>query len=223
MATDTFYPSAGASSPVDGYTARVSSNSTFSSIRSGSGTSVSDTSTDIIVRLNPNTTTDRYDSLWRGIVCFDTSSLPDDAVISSASINLYGVSKISVLGETPMHAVAVTTASNSSLSTGDHSNFSSTSFGNITYASFTTSAYNAISLNSSGLSHINKTGITKFGLVLEWDLNNSFTGTWAYFGGHGTTMQLSSADTSGSSQDPYLSVTYTTGGANTTNFFAAMV
>lgn len=67
--------------------------------------------------------------------------------------------------------------------------------------------YYSLTLNSSGISHINKTGTERWALRSAWDVNDSFTGNW-----HiecETADYVHMADYTGTSRDPYLSVTYT--------------
>lgn len=205
--TLTAYPSAGSVSPVDGNVSRGGVNETFSTIRAGSGNSFTNTPTTVEAWLRGSSTTNQFDYLFRGIMCFDTSSLGASAVISAAVFSGYGSSKTSGLGSDNIHVCGATPAAFDTLANSDFGQVGSTSFANIAFASFNTGAYNDFTLNSSGQTHINKTGITALGWRLGWDLNNSFGGTWGSF--TSTYMYVRSADQTGTSEDPYLTVTYT--------------
>jgi hypothetical protein len=220
MAVDTFYPVAGANSPVDGRVGRNGSASdTFEQVMVGAGTIGNDTSTTMIIGAQVSAT---FRNISRGIFCFDTSSLPDDAVISAATFNFI-TAKSNGLGDIDLYLVESTPASTSTIATSDYSNIDrgsgATSFGSITYASVNgdNSTYNAITLNSDGRNYINLTGITSFGVVISWDFNDSYPGSYA--SNDVSRFTIKTADQSGTASDPYLSVTYTSGGVNTTAFF----
>ena len=107
-----------------------------------------------------------------------------------------------------MHLSASTPSSNTNLVTSDFPNIGRTSFGSITYANFPASnAYGDITINSTGLVAISKTSITKYGLSFDWDLYNSFTGSWNSTGA--SSFTINSAESGGVSTDPKLVVTYT--------------
>ena len=73
--TATFYPAAGAASPVDGVVARHGIDEAFATIRAGAGTISSATDADAQAsRLTASATTNQYSLLRRGIFLFDTSS-----------------------------------------------------------------------------------------------------------------------------------------------------
>lgn len=223
MASITVYPVAGANSPVDGYIQReVSPGETFSTIRGGAGvTAYNSGVVTVAVGLKEEASGVNFVTLGRGILCFDTSAIPDNATIDSATLSLYGSSKTNGLDKTDLHIVSATPASTSSLATTDYSQTGTTSFGEVAYDDFSSGAYNDISLNASGLANISKTGITKFGVRLEWDVNGSFTGTNQAAGAQ-TRFVFSSADESGTSQDPKLVVNYTmTGFSDPTNAYTS--
>jgi hypothetical protein len=108
-------------------------------------------------------------TVWRGVLFFDTSSLPDDCTISSAVLSLYGhdddstvdfditVVDGSMLDE-PLVAADYGLLKNQTVSGG----------------SFNTSdfqySYNDIPLNETGMAWISKTGTTKFGLRSSKDI-----------------------------------------------------
>lgn len=181
MATVTNYYTATFSASVDGYPYRGGVNQTFTNIRSGAGTGVSNSiaSTSNSALLVASATTNQYAELDRDIMLFNTSSIPSNAVITSVDMYLYGSQKSNLLGTTTLEIVSSNPASTSSLASSDYSTLGSTSFGSISYASFNLAAYTKVSLNASGLANITKAGTSKFGAVLGWDLNNSFTGSWS--------------------------------------------
>ena len=205
--TLTVYPAAGANSPVDGYVARGLVSETFATIHDGAGNSFSDTSEDLYAYLEASSTSNQYADLERSIICWDTSALGASVEISSAIISLWdrGVKNIG-LGNDNIHICASTPASTSSLAASDYANLGTTSFASLDVASHTSNAYNDFTLNASGLANISKTGISKFGVRLGWDLNNSFTGVWA--ANDATFILYGAADIAGTTNDPTLVVTY---------------
>ena len=153
-------------------------------------------------------------SVQRAFLLFDTSSLTTAATISSATLSIY-VTTIFDNSSDSIGIVTTTPASNTAIVTGDWGNVGSTlQASSVTYASLTASAYNSMSLNSTGLGNISKTSITKFGLRSVNDINNTLpsdVGT--------NIVSYSSADNTGTSQDPKLDVTYTTGTFSVGNWF----
>ena len=89
----------------------------------------------------------------RSFFYFDTSSLPDDSVISEVVCSFYGY----FFAESSVCVQQGTQAD--TLSMDDFDSFTGSEFGHST--GWTTSGYNAITLNQSGRNAINKTGTTK--------------------------------------------------------------
>lgn len=166
---------------VDGYALRDGVDQTLSNIRSGAGTNADDSGGGpYYMDIQCSTTTNQFQGLRRGFFLFDTSSMTDTDVVSSATVLLSGANKTNGLTqEDELHIVATTPASNTTIAGSDYANVGSTSFGSVAYASWSTSAYNSFTLNASGIAAVTTTGVTKLGCRLGWDLNNSFGGTWA--------------------------------------------
>ena len=213
FSTLTAYPDAGdpGTTTIDGVVQRSGVNETFGTIRGGAGT-LATNATDFLftAQLDATGTTNQYSRLRRSIALFDTSSLTTSASISSATIGAYGWGKTNALGSADWHVGSATPASNTTLAASDYGNCGTTSFGSIAYASFSTSGYNDITLDSNGLGNISKTGVSKFSFQLSWDINNSFTGSWA--NSAISNFDNYSADQAGTTNDPKLVVTYTLGG-----------
>lgn len=199
---------AGANSPADGFVAYYPAQTSLSTIRNaavGSDANVTNSTTSAYLR--SGTTTNNFSELMRGVLSFNTSSIPDDAIITSAIFNFYVNLKFNALGNDNIHLSGVSPASSSGLVVADYGAFSNTSFGSVAMSSLTQGSPGAISLNSSGLSAINLTGITSFGFRLGWDLNNSFTGTWV--SNDSTNISIDSSENATPALRPYLEVTYT--------------
>jgi hypothetical protein len=208
--TSTFYPDAHPeTSSVDGYIFR-GIQGTWSEVRTGAGTQAVDDATTSGIGLSSGTESPKYVSLRRGCVFFETSALPDNAVITSATLSLYGESKVDDNNWQPnINVYNVITGSNTSLSTADYlyTNYGSTAYStSITYNGWSTSGYNDFELNSTGRAAISLTGITKFGIRnANYDVANNAPG----WGGWLTPSRLNwySAE-QGAGYKPKLAVTY---------------
>lgn len=205
MPTLTCYPTGGAVSPADGYVGVSAVNTTFSAIRTLSGMVGAVTGSTIDVLLIASSTTNQYDSLRRGIFCFDTSSIPVGAVISSATIKLYG-SRSSGIGIVDLHIASATPATTSSFLASDYAQTGNVSFGSVIGAAWLTGA-NTIALNANGIANITKGGVSKFSAKLSWDINNNFTGAWTL--GGSASYSLTASETATVANKPTLTVNYT--------------
>lgn len=141
----------------------------------------------------------------RGFLFFNTSSIPDDAIITSATLYLYPW--INYSGDAQDLVVTQGTTStypHDPLDIGDYSasNYSGDG-GRISSTSWTTGDYETLSLNSTGLSWINISGGTKLVFRSSMDIDNSESVANSEF-----VIYMSEQD--GTDKDPYLSVTYTT-------------
>lgn len=209
MATLTVYPDPGSGGTTcDGLVARTGFDETLATIRTSTGNVAATTGTTLTVGLTASTTTDQWNELDRSIMTFDTSPLGAQSVISSATLSLYGFSKGNTLGNTPaIHIASASPNSNNNLVSGDYTHVSTTSFGNVLQSSFNNGAYNDFTLNAAGISNISLSGISRFSTQTDWDINNSFTGTWV--SGGSQVINFRSSDQAGTSQDPQLTITYT--------------
>lgn len=141
--------------------------------------------------------------IHRGFLPFDTSSLPDDAVITAATLYCYVTQKYSVSAGSCC-LVAGTPASNTALVDDDFDQVGTTELASRkTYSGLTTSAYNSWALNADGLAAISKTGYTRFAFRTAKDLDNSAPSNAQYSGGY-----ISTSEHTGTGQDPYLEITY---------------
>ncbi|HUU64271.1 MAG TPA: hypothetical protein VMX96_10210 [Dehalococcoidia bacterium] len=112
-------------------------------------------------------------AIYRAGLFFDTSSLPDSAEITSATLSLYGYSDAS---NTDFNITVVDgTVLNDPLQTSDYGNLLSqtTSGGAFNTSGFSIVAYNDIPLNTVGIGWISKTGTTKLGLRSERDITDT--------------------------------------------------
>lgn len=215
--TSTFYPDPDAEiSSVDGHisdtiTGQPDETSAWDTVQTNpNGTAVVDSLTTLSVRTSTNYIfrADTWGAtLIRAFFLFDTSSLSSAAVISSATLSVYvtGITNGYNFGNDTLCVITTTPASNTGLVGADYDQI-----GTILQASavdisgIATSAYTNFSLNSTGLSNISKTGVTKFGIRMGEDLNNTSPSD------ANNLVIMSAAENTGTSQDPKLEVTYTT-------------
>lgn len=206
--TSTFFPAAGANDPVDGYFERNATNELFTTIRNGSGDSSSNTDTQVNApRLVSGSTNNRFSLLRRPAFVFDTSTISSGDTVSAATLSIFGSGKANSLGSPDIHVAGAVLAANDTVAFGDFVNTPHTSFGSMTYAAWA-NAYNDFVLNASGIAAINKGAAarSKFSLQLDWDINNSFTGSWV--SGVATHFGVIFADTALTTSDPKLVVTH---------------
>jgi hypothetical protein len=137
--------------------------------------------------------------IFRGGLFFNTASLPDGAVITSASLRLWGVSNYST---TDFNLIIVRGADlNDPPVAADYGDLldETVSRGSKSTSGWVTGGWNSISLNSTGLSEISKTGTTKFGLRSSRDIGsstpygNEYVQIGAYEGGHAAQLTVTVA------------------------------
>jgi hypothetical protein len=191
----TFYPDANPeTSSVDGYVNQSDYNgTTWASIHDGAGNEVNDSIDDwAIAEIYADDESNKWRMIRKAIFLFDTSSLDDNAIISAATLSLYGGSaypKADPAGWLPtINIYSSNPASNTALVGSDYATLGTTAFCNtpITYAAWS-QAYNDFALNTTGIAAISKTGVSKFGArEAKYDVANSAP-TWSnaalsYFG-----------------------------------------
>ncbi len=136
-------------------------------------------------------------ALYRAIYLFDTSGLGASAVISAATLSIYGEDKFDTPTWIPnINIYSSNPLSNIDLGAGDYDCLGGTAFSDtaITYASWSTSGYNSFALNATGIAAVAKTGISKFGARnAQYDVAgsspataNSYAGVTGYFSEQGT-------------------------------------
>jgi chitodextrinase len=119
---------------------------------------------------------DRADSgeyyVYRTTIPFDTSSLPENAVITSATLYLYGYDEGYSHTDFDLQVVQAHPASHAALVTADYSQFGAIPGGTLNTATWQGhNGVNPIRLNHEGISWINTSGITNLGLRSNRDIN----------------------------------------------------
>lgn len=194
---------------VDGVVAALNAILGWYDIRTAyQGNYQNDSSSVSFLKVKAHLATNYWTDLSRGIFLFDTSVLGEGAQIQSATFSIYGYAKSNTFSS-PSGLVLVSSNPqyNTMVTAGDYNyqRYGSVPFASISYSGYSTGAYNNLALNSSGINAINKTGITKFGLRFSWDVYDN--PTWqsdAY-----TQYEFYTADQTGYTQDPKLTVVYT--------------
>jgi len=158
----TFYPDAHTeSTSVDGYTYRyVAAGEAWATLKAGDGTHSDDSatggSTTSIVALQSHTTSNLWTYIVRDIFLFDTSTLPDSAIISAATLSLYGKGKSQQATFPPdINIYSSLPASNTALVPADYGTLGTTAFSTTkTYANWSITGYNDFVLNAAGIAAI---------------------------------------------------------------------
>ncbi len=211
----TFYPDANPeTSSVDGDVRRFyDDGESWAGIRSGAGTAHDDSSATCYASFFITNGT-AWRQVVRSIFLFDTSSLEDSAVISAATLSLYGSSRYrDYAWDCNTSIYPSTPASNNDLVNADYSqcggdtptSYSDTDIG---YSGWNTSGYNDWPLNAAGLAAISKTGVTKFSTRSVADAENSEP--YKPVGSNSMSLMSYTAE-QGEGYQPKLVVTYTSG------------
>lgn len=143
----------------------------------------------------------------RGVLLFDTSSLTASAEVTGATLSIYVTARNNSDNDGSDYIGVFTSnpSSNTALVGSDYSSVGGTNFASPSpdITALTLNTYTNINLNSSGL--ISTTGITKLALKEGHNAGALIAN------GTVNSITVSSAEVSGTSQDPKLVVTYTTG------------
>ena len=180
------------------------SGGTWATVRSAStGTSRDKTSAWVNATQVQNDTGTYY--IDRAFFPFDTSVIGSGNTVTAATLNVYAHSKLQSGVSDSLAVVASTQASATDLATSDFGSVGSTNFtdSSPTVSGMSTSAYTSITLNSSGLAAISTTGYTKLAFRSTSDLNNTAPSLGTY-----SILRLYCSEQTGTSNDAYLSVTY---------------
>ncbi len=163
----TFYPDAHVEvSSVDGITRHLQAAQTWATIQGGAGTDVWDTDEGItfgdsncpVGLLAAGVLSAKWDYFYRSIFLFDVSGLTDSAVISAATMSLYGTNKLDSLVASPtVNIFSSAPASNTALAAGDYDSLGTTplataiSYANWIYAS---PYWNDFTFNAAGIAAV---------------------------------------------------------------------
>lgn len=213
---ETFYPAAGDSGgSTDGGVGRTGTNLAWANVRDNAGVAVNDSnSTFPMMSLRWGST--GWNFLYRGIITFDTSALPDSAVVTGVTFSLYGRPKVDALGISPTMKIYLSTpADYDNLAASDYGQIGDTAYSAaITYADWNTAGYNVfilLDVDTDDYGYIKTgagaAGVTKLGARgASYDAPN--IEPTDSFGGNDITEVKAYAADQGSNK-PRLIVTYT--------------
>jgi RHS repeat-associated protein len=215
VASSTFYADSGISGPggsatLERYISDASSEY-FNVIRAGVGTYVSSIDNpNNFAGMQSGTANSRWRALDRAVLTFDTSAIPEDHVIISATLSIYGSGKMDngTAISPNINVYNATPASNYNFSASDYGQIGTTTQSDaaISYSGWNTAGYNDFVLNAAGLANISTTGITKFGTRnANYDVAST-TPAWSNNTGH--FLQGYLAQEAGTSKDPKLTIVH---------------
>ena len=199
----------------DSWNRRVSTSS-WSSLVTGAGTQNPPIDgSPIYGGFQNSTTTGSWAQIYRSRLSIDTSSFPSGQTISSAELKLFGNLKDDGVADNwGVGVYGLSPSSETTKNVTDYQNSGSTEYATpIPKASFTATDWNTLTFNSTGIAAIVPGGKTHLAIresefdaknVAPTDENSLDFGRFAV------------VSSQSSSNDPYLSVTYSAGGTNVT-------
>jgi hypothetical protein len=155
------------------------------------------------------------DKIGRAFFPVDTSGIDDSATIDTAILYLYftWIDNNDNDASAKYDVVNTSQADSTTLATSDYSKCGSVhnpvSGSSIATSSLIKNQYDGWTLNADGKGWVNKTGYTLLGLREGHDFDDHPITSGQY----GNDLQMSFSETTGTSQDPYLDVTTSGGGA----------
>lgn len=229
FATLTAYPDPGSGTTCDGYVAMTLLDSTWLALHDAATADTVNT-TDaswVAAGFRDSGTTNQFTNLYRSIYTFDTSALGATATISATTFSLYGVEIFGGAGvpyqddlgwATRYDVYAATPDSMSSLTGSDYAAFGVTTFtGSPLLGTSLVLGYNDWTFNATGIAGVALTGITALGFRgVGYDVSNVNPNTVGWSSFAQCKFVINYADAVGTSSDPKLVVTYTTGAPGTT-------
>jgi len=196
--TTTVYPAAGANTPVDGYV--HNSGAVYSTVRDAA--TGADANVDGVNYAVQHYKTGSTYHIVRASILFDTSSIPDTDTKDSATYNFYVVNFGSPDAQSNS-LVQSSIAATNNITTADYDAFGTTKGAtDILDSDMTIGAYNVFTLNATGLGWIDVTGITYLGHRAAEDIAGTAPAGVNF-------IDISAADTAGTTQDPKLVVEHT--------------
>jgi len=176
-----------------------------------SGDYITNTSTGTTAESYESTEGTSYNAILRSFLPFDTSGLPDTATITAATLNIYVTATVDSDndGYDYVSVVQTTQASATSLVLDDYDQCGAIQSpqkgaADIDITGISSSAYLTFTLNATGIGWISLTGWTQLGIREGHDVDDH-----QILANKDNGVTYSSSEASGTSQDPYLSITYT--------------
>jgi len=199
----------------DGYSARVvTAGASWTSIRTGSGTSQSNTTTaGTLTRITCHADTDKYYAIRRAGFSFNTAAIGAGSTVSAVVLNLYSTDTYHVntydTVDGSINVVSFAPTDPGTIAAADFNLFGTTIYCAKSYADYTVSnGYKTFTLDATGRADINKTGITVYGIRVGSDISGTGL-TWK--ANADLAVGVRWVDYTGTASDPSMDVTYTSG------------
>ena len=197
----------------DGEVDRSVISESFTSIRDGRGNaeySKGGWSSVGIQSANDNNA-NRYDTMKRFMIYFNTSDIPDNAIVESATLGIWSSPSLyqkSQLGSTSIGITGVNPIKAGVINLGDYKQIKSTRYStDIPCANIADYGWNTWKFNDAGIANISKNGWTNISVRTAWDIDNSTTGlTWLPYQ-NATTFEFLASEAS-VGKEPFLTITY---------------
>lgn len=197
----------------DGYAARVvTAGTTFSSVRTGAGTSNSNTTTaGVLVRHSCHADTDKYTAIRRAGFSFDTSAVGATSTVLTAKLYLHSANTYDVFtfdafdtSNYMLYLVSFTPTDPGAIVSGDYNSFGASEWGKVGYDEYiAVEDYSEFALTD--VANLHKDGITSLGVRIDSDFSNAPL-TWKSSADIAVGVRW--VDYTGTVSDPYLDVTY---------------
>jgi len=208
------------SATCDGYVARVvTAGATLTSVRTGNGTSVSNTTTaGVGVRITCHADTDKYYAIRRAGFAFVTSALGAGSTITGAVFSIYSTDTYHAntfdTVDSSLNIVYFSPEDNDTFATGDYNFFGGADiYATMSYADFVVSnGLKAFTLNAAGIATLSKTGTSIIGMRVGSDISGTGI-TWKTSADVAVGVRW--VDYTGTTSDPRMVITYTSPAATT--------
>ncbi|MBI3654091.1 MAG: hypothetical protein HY231_23925 [Acidobacteria bacterium] len=153
-------------------------------------------------------------SVIRSVLNFDASALGSGSTISAATLSVKPASQpFDYTGAATLQLVTNSVTSNVAYNTSDFNSFGTTDQATaISWSALSANTYADFTLNSTGRGNISKTGVSHFGLRASQDVSNTqpTLGTDPGFSNQGGEVcYFYGSETTGTTSDPKLVITYT--------------
>ena len=202
------------SATCDGYVARVvTAGATLTSVRTGNGTSVSNTTTaGVGVRITCHADTDKYYAIRRAGFAFVTSALGAGSTITGAVFSIYSTDTYHAntfdTVDSSLNIVYFSPEDKDTFATGDYNFFGGADiYATMSYADFVVSnGLKAFTLNAAGIATLSKTGTSIIGMRVGSDISGTGI-TWKTSADVAVGVRW--VDYTGTVSDPRMVITYT--------------
>jgi len=182
----TFFVTTSGSSDGEIERANSGSGESFSSLRNGAGTGTNSSSPYLTlgIRSSNNNIANTYDLFKRNVFLFNTSELPDNAIINNVTFSVWSSSASlfkNQLGSATYGITGIDPITPGIVSQNDYQRFTATRYSDtdIPQTNIANYNYNNWIFNSAGIAAISKTGWTNVAVRTKWDIDNDTAGlTW---------------------------------------------